>query len=306
MLWRGERCFALLNATRTRPGHLMVLPHRAVAELERPRPPTSTPSCGRRSATRCAAVKAAYRRDGVNVGVNLGAAAGAGVPGPPPRALLPRWAGDANFMTAVAETRVLPEPLAATWAKLTAAWPAAGGGGPSGGLPAAGRAGAGRTAGWPYDLPAVTALGGIDLASPAIFLVGENGVGKSTLVEGLAMAAGLNPHGGTSNMRTRGHGTESPLHEHLQLRWGRRRPKRDFFLRAETLLDTVAAYEAIGGTYAGLTRLSHGESVTHARRAHGRTGLLLFADEPEDGLSVTGQLALLKRLHALVGRAPSS
>jgi len=160
----------------------------------------------------------------------------------------------------------------------------------------------GAPAGWPYDLPAVTALGSIDLASPAIFLVGENGVGKSTLVEGLAMAAGMNPHGGTSNMRTRGHGTESALHEHLQLRWGRRRPKRDFFLRAETLLDTVAAYEAIGGTYAGLTRLSHGESVTTlVERMDGR-GLLLFADEPEDGLSVTGQLALLKRLHALVGK----
>lgn len=158
----------------------------------------------------------------------------------------------------------------------------------------------GAPAGWPFDLPAVRALPAIDLAAPAVFLVGENGVGKSTLVEGLAMAAGLNPHGGTSAMRTRGHGTESPLHEHLRLVWGRRRPKRDFFLRAETLLDTVAAYEAIGGTYAGLTRLSHGESVTTlVERMDGR-GLLLFADEPEDGLSVTGQLALLKRFHGLV------
>lgn len=160
----------------------------------------------------------------------------------------------------------------------------------------------GAPEGWPFDLPAVRALPTIDLATPATFLVGENGVGKSTLVEGLAMAAGMNPHGGTSNMRTRGHGTESPLHEHLRLVWGRRRPKRDFFLRAETLLDTVAAYEVIGGTYAGLTRMSHGESVTSlVERMDGR-GLLLFADEPEDGLSVTGQLALLKRLHALVGQ----
>jgi predicted ATPase len=155
-------------------------------------------------------------------------------------------------------------------------------------------------ASWPFDLPAVAHLADLDLASPATFLVGENGVGKSTLVEGLAMAAGLNAHGGSSTMRTRGHGTESPLHEHLRLVWSRRRPKRDFFLRAETLLDTVAAYDHVGGALAGLTRLSHGESVTALLDRLPGKGLLLFADEPEDGLSVTGQLALLRRLHQLV------
>jgi predicted ATPase len=156
-------------------------------------------------------------------------------------------------------------------------------------------------AGWPFDLPAVVALPDMDLSAPATFLVGENGVGKSTLVEGLAIAAGLNPHGGSRNIRTRSHGTESPLHEHLQLVWGRRRPKRDFFLRAETLLDTMATYDRIGGTFAGLTRLSHGESVTGLLDRLPGKGLLFFADEPEDGVSVTGQLALLRRLHELVG-----
>src|SRR5262245_46469938 len=87
--------------------------------------------------------------------------------------------------------------------------------------------------GWPFDLAAVRALASLDLTADATFLVGENGVGKSTLVEGLAMAAGINPHGGSRNIRTRSHGTESPLHQHLRLVWGRRRPKRDFFLRAE-------------------------------------------------------------------------
>lgn len=159
----------------------------------------------------------------------------------------------------------------------------------------------GAPAGWPFDLPAVRALASLDLAGSATFLVGENGVGKSTLVEGLAMAAGLNPHGGSSNIRTRSHGTESPLHEHLRLVWARRRPKRDFFLRAETLLDTMAAYDGIGGALSGLTRLSHGESVSTLLDRLAGKGLLLFADEPEDGLSVPGQLALLRRLHELVG-----
>ena len=63
------------------------------------------------------------RCDGVNVGLNLGAAAGAGVPTTCTCHCLPRWTGDTNFMTAVAETRVLPEPLSTQLAKLRDAWP---------------------------------------------------------------------------------------------------------------------------------------------------------------------------------------
>jgi ATP adenylyltransferase len=69
------------------------------------------------------AVRAAYDPDGVNIGANLGEAAGAGVPGHVHVHVLPRWSADSNFMTAVAETRVLPEALPDTWARLTAAWP---------------------------------------------------------------------------------------------------------------------------------------------------------------------------------------
>ena len=152
---------------------------------------------------------------------------------------------------------------------------------------------------WPFDLPAVRALSTLRFDAPATFLVGENGVGKSTLVEALAIAAGLNAHGGSRNLRTGGHGTESPLHERVVLSWAKR-PQRDFFLRAETFLDTVTAYDWPGGRYAGLNRMSHGESVVGLlTRLQGR-GLLLLADEPEAGLSVTGQLAVLRRLHELV------
>jgi ATP adenylyltransferase len=69
------------------------------------------------------AVKAAYNPDGVNVGANLGEAAGAGVPGHIHVNVLPSWSADSNFMTAVAETRVLPESLPVTWRKLRDAWP---------------------------------------------------------------------------------------------------------------------------------------------------------------------------------------
>jgi ATP adenylyltransferase len=69
-----------------------------------------------------AAMKAAYRPDGVNLGVNLGRAAGAGVPGHLHVHVLPRWIGDTNFMTSVAEARVLPETLSRSFEKLRAAW----------------------------------------------------------------------------------------------------------------------------------------------------------------------------------------
>jgi ATP adenylyltransferase len=119
---RGERCFAILNAYPYGSGHLMVLPIRAVPDLADLDDATSAELWAMvRDAV--AAVRTAYRPDGVNVGANLGAGAGAGVPDHLHVHVLPRWAGDTNFMTTVAETRVLPEPLAVSWRKLRDAWP---------------------------------------------------------------------------------------------------------------------------------------------------------------------------------------
>ena len=124
ILWRGSTCFALLNAYPYGSGHLMVLPKRAVADLESL---TDDEHLELWSAVRDAvvAVKSAYRPNGVNVGMNLGTAAGAGVPDHLHVHVLPRWAGDTNFITTLAEVRVLPEPLSDTWRKLVAAWPPA-------------------------------------------------------------------------------------------------------------------------------------------------------------------------------------
>jgi len=69
------------------------------------------------------AVRAAYSPDGANVGANVGAAAGAGIPGHLHVHVVPRWAGDTNFMTSLAETRVLPESLRVGYDKLKAVWP---------------------------------------------------------------------------------------------------------------------------------------------------------------------------------------
>jgi ATP adenylyltransferase len=123
VLWRGQRCFAILNAYPYGSGHLMVLPLRAVADLDGLDAEESDELW---AAVRLAvrAINQAYEPDGVNVGMNLGVGAGAGVPDHLHVHCLPRWSGDTNFMTAVADTRVLPEPLAVSWSKLRAAWPA--------------------------------------------------------------------------------------------------------------------------------------------------------------------------------------
>ena len=122
VVWRGGRIVALLNAYPYTSGHLMVMPERHVGEVE---DLTTEEGAELWQAVTAAvrALKAAYTPDGINVGANLGRAAGAGVPGHFHVHLLPRWNGDTNFMTTVAEVRVMPESLDATWRKLTSAWP---------------------------------------------------------------------------------------------------------------------------------------------------------------------------------------
>lgn len=122
---RFERCAVILNAYPYGSGHLMVVPNRHAGKLHELEADEvadlwATVTDG------VAAVEAAYSADGVNVGANLGFAAGAGVPGHVHVHVLPRWQGDTNFMTAVAETRVLPEPLPVTFDKVRDAWPSSG------------------------------------------------------------------------------------------------------------------------------------------------------------------------------------
>ena len=119
---RGEKVFVILNRFPYGTGHVLVMPYREVSALgdlqdDEHRELWSTV---RDAVT---ALEKAYAPDGVNLGANLGEAAGAGVPGHVHVHVLPRWSADSNFMTAVAETRVLPEALPDTWRKLTVAWP---------------------------------------------------------------------------------------------------------------------------------------------------------------------------------------
>ncbi len=122
VLWRGAATIALLNAYPYTSGHLMVMPTRHVADLEA-LDPTEAAELWEAMTAAVVAVKAAYGPGGINVGANLGRAAGAGLPEHLHLHCLPRWNGDTNFMTSVAEARVLPEALSASWTRLRATWP---------------------------------------------------------------------------------------------------------------------------------------------------------------------------------------
>jgi ATP adenylyltransferase len=120
---RGEHVFAILNAFPYSVGHTLILPYREVAAIEA-LTPGETAELWATVTDAVVAMKAAYRPEGINVGINLGKPAGGSVSEHLHVHVVPRWTGDSNFMTATANTRTLPEALPDSAAKLRASWPA--------------------------------------------------------------------------------------------------------------------------------------------------------------------------------------
>jgi ATP adenylyltransferase len=116
-LFRGRTCFVILNLYPYNNGHLMVVPYRHVPTLDAT---SAEERAELMELTRRAevALTEAYQPHGINVGINLGRAAGAGVVDHLHVHLVPRWSGDTNFMAVVGDTRVLPEDLHQTAARL--------------------------------------------------------------------------------------------------------------------------------------------------------------------------------------------
>jgi predicted ATPase len=158
------------------------------------------------------------------------------------------------------------------------------------------------------ELPALAEVGRIALHPRVTFLVGENGSGKSTLVEALAVAAKLNAEGGgrTYQFAFATRSSHSPLHRRLELERAAIAPLNGFFLRAESVFNLATAIETGASQMHDvfqrpLHEQSHGESFLDiAVNRLGPRGLYFF-DEPEAALSVNGQLALMSRIHELVG-----
>jgi ATP adenylyltransferase len=121
LLVRGESCFLCLNAFPYSTGHILIVPYRHVDSLAAL--PADEASEMMLLAQRVESVlRAVYRPAGMNFGINLGEAGGAGIAGHIHMHALPRWIGDTHFMTVAADTRVLPEALDTTWARIRQAW----------------------------------------------------------------------------------------------------------------------------------------------------------------------------------------
>ncbi len=120
IVWRGAKCFIILNRYPYTSGHVMIVPYAHVAELQLCDAETTTEmmELTKRVET---ALRGEYKPDGTNLGMNLGRAAGAGVTGHLHLHVLPRWFGDSNFMSVIGETRVLPEELTVTYQRLRTA-----------------------------------------------------------------------------------------------------------------------------------------------------------------------------------------
>ena len=122
VVFADDVSFCTLNAYPYGSGHLLVLPRRHESSLSALGEEEAA-GVWRTARAAVRALEAAYSPDGMNLGANLGEAAGAGIPAHLHLHVLPRWSGDTNFMTSIGETRVLPESLETTYAKVKEAWP---------------------------------------------------------------------------------------------------------------------------------------------------------------------------------------
>lgn len=114
---RGEHCFVILNAFPYTSGHVMIVPYQHTDQLRKLPAPAAQEMMALTQKLE-GILRELYHPDGLNLGMNLGKAAGAGVAGHIHMHLLPRWVADANFMSVVGETRLLPETLEVTYARI--------------------------------------------------------------------------------------------------------------------------------------------------------------------------------------------
>lgn len=161
------------------------------------------------------------------------------------------------------------------------------------------------------ELPLLHNLQELSFTKPVTFFVGENGMGKSTLLEAIALQYGFNPEGGSRNFNFSTHDSHGHLCDYLVLQKNGVVPKDTFFLRAESFynlasyveeIDSVGMYgsfmDQFGGT--SLHKQSHGESfmnlIMYRFRGHG----VYLLDEPEAALSPSRQMSMLVALDQLV------
>jgi predicted ATPase len=160
---------------------------------------------------------------------------------------------------------------------------------------------------YPFNIPAVRDMENIEFHPNVTFFVGENGSGKSTVMEAIAVALGFGAEGGTMNVQFKTAESTSSLHEVLRLARGTPKPRDGYFLRAEsffnvaTYMDEMQYLDSYGGK--SLHQQSHGESFMAVLLNKLKGDGIYFLDEPEAALSPSRQLAALSAIHQLVGKS---
>ncbi|AEI44637.1 AAA family ATPase [Paenibacillus mucilaginosus] len=167
---------------------------------------------------------------------------------------------------------------------------------------------------YPFHLHAIRELNTLELHPKVTYIVGDNGMGKSTLIEGLAVAWGFNPEGGSLNFQFSTFASHSELHRYLRLVRGARKPRDGFFFRAESYYNLASNIEEMDREISSAPKIiegfggrslheqSHGESFFAAFLNRLKGNGLYVMDEPEAALSPFRQMSLLTQIHKLVQR----
>lgn len=166
---------------------------------------------------------------------------------------------------------------------------------------------------YPFNLPAIKNLQRLSFHPQVTFIVGENGSGKSTILESIAVAYGFNAEGGTKNFNFTSKATHSRLNSYIKVVKGTQRPRDGFFLRAESFYNLASNIDDLDSelsfgppiikSYGGISlhEQSHGESFFALfQNRFGGKGIYIL-DEPEAALSPTRQMSMLSIMHELVG-----
>ncbi|PSL44315.1 putative ATPase [Chitinophaga niastensis] len=163
---------------------------------------------------------------------------------------------------------------------------------------------------YPFNIPALKNFSSLKFHPKVTYLSGENGMGKSTLIEAIAVACGFNPEGGSINFNFATRTSHSVLHEYIRIAKAPIRPKDGFFLRGESFFNVATNIEQLdegpGGklirNYGGVSlhEQSHGEAFWSLFMHRFSGNGLYILDEPEAALSPTRQMAMLARMHELI------
>ena len=154
---------------------------------------------------------------------------------------------------------------------------------------------------YPFSIPIIKSFNEIKFNKPITFFVGGNGIGKSTLLEALAVSLGIPAEGGTKNYMYATANTHSCLHRYIDVATSYVKPREVFFFRAETFYNFATEYENVNRSDV-YHSCSHGESFMELARERFKGNSLYILDEPEAALSFDSQLQLLLIVNDLIKR----